>query len=125
MTLTREQILKADDLPVIKLAVPEWGGDVYIRTMSGKTRDTLEATISAIKDPIKRLLNGRAKYAAAALSDEQGNLLFDIDKPEDISLLTNKAGSALDKIFEAVMTHNKISEEDFEETVKNSQSAQN
>lgn len=124
MTLTRDQILQAEDLPLIKLSIPEWGGDVFIRTMSGRTRDALEAGISAIKNDAQRLVNARAKYAASTLSDEKGNLLFNVNDPKDISLLTEKAGSALDRIFDFVLTHNKISEQDFEDTVKNSMSGQ-
>ena len=37
--LTKDQILAADDLGVLKLTVPEWGGDVYIRVMSVGERD--------------------------------------------------------------------------------------
>ena len=37
--LTREQILQSDDLPRETVPVPEWGGSVRIRTLSGADRD--------------------------------------------------------------------------------------
>ena len=42
MALTKDQILAADDMGMLKLAVPEWGGDVYIRVMSVGERDASE-----------------------------------------------------------------------------------
>ena len=37
--LSKDAILAADDLPRETVHVPEWGGDVYVRTMSGTDRD--------------------------------------------------------------------------------------
>jgi|WetSurMetagenome_2_1015567.scaffolds.fasta_scaffold562212_1 hypothetical protein len=32
--LTKDDILNADDLPIIEVKVPEWGGSVYVRKLS-------------------------------------------------------------------------------------------
>ena len=43
--LTREQILQSDDLPCETVPVPEWGGEVQVRTMTGTDRDAFEASL--------------------------------------------------------------------------------
>ncbi len=45
--LTKEAILAADDLPRETVLMPEWGGDVYVRTMSGTDRDAFESSLIA------------------------------------------------------------------------------
>ncbi len=43
--LTREQILQSDDLPRETVQVPEWGGEVQVRTMTGTDRDAFVASL--------------------------------------------------------------------------------
>ena len=45
--LSKDAILAADDLPRETVHVPEWGGDVYVRTMSGTDRDAFETSLIA------------------------------------------------------------------------------
>ena len=45
MTLTKDQILEANDLQSESVTVPEWGGDVLVRTMTGADRDAFEASM--------------------------------------------------------------------------------
>ena len=39
MALTADQILAADDMGLKEVAVPEWGGSVFIRVMTVGERD--------------------------------------------------------------------------------------
>ena len=41
--LTREQILAADDLPRERCPVPEWHGELWVRTMTAADREALRA----------------------------------------------------------------------------------
>jgi hypothetical protein len=43
MTLTRDSILNAKDLKKELVKVPEWGGEVYVRCMTGSERDAFES----------------------------------------------------------------------------------
>ena len=43
MLLTKDAILQAQDSKLEKLEVPEWGGHVFIKSMSGTERDNFEA----------------------------------------------------------------------------------
>ena len=43
--LTKDQILKSDDLPSEEVSVPEWGGSVMVRSMTGYERDQFEQSV--------------------------------------------------------------------------------
>src|SRR5688572_17981670 len=45
MSLTKEQILAADDRPTVPVETPEWGGTVYLRVISAMERDVYESEI--------------------------------------------------------------------------------
>ena len=44
-SLSRDQILKAADLKVEKVDVPEWGGAIYLKVMSVGERDSYELSL--------------------------------------------------------------------------------
>lgn len=117
MTLDREQILNADDLQLQELDVPEWGGSVFIRTLSGAERDMFEADFLKHKDE-GMAPNARAKFAVLVLCDAEGTRLF---QDADAAQLGQKSGAALSRIFTAAMEANYMTEEDIEELEKNSE----
>lgn len=113
--LTKEQILAANDVKRLKIAVPEWGGEVYISTMSGTARDEFETGILAnAKDG--KVGNARARLAAATITDESGNLLFNAN---DIEALGLKSQLALDRVVSEAQKLNKLTNEDLEAAEKN------
>ena len=118
--LTKKQILQADDLKRELVSVPNWGGDVYVRTMTGTERDTFEQSIVEGKGKVN-LTNFRAKLCALTIADETGKRLFD-DK--DIVELGKKSAKALDHIFGIAQKLNGIGTQDVEDLVKNSESDQ-
>ena len=95
--LTRDQILQSDDLPRERVSVPEWGGEVLVRTMTGADRDAFEASLVS-RDGGKegRLDNVRARLVALALCDEAGQRIF---ADADIAALGAKSARALDRVF--------------------------
>lgn len=121
MRLTREQILQADDLPKQPVPVPEWGGEVYVRTLTGHERDAWEAEC-VLFDGRKATTNmdalnrTRARLCARCICDETGKRLF---TDEDIEALGAKSAAALDRVYEVAAKLNKVSKEDLEELAKN------
>lgn len=99
MTLNRDTILAAKDIHIELLHVPEWSGDVYIKTLSGAERDKLESEIiefGANGQPKKmRMDKIRSLICALAICDENGERLFG-DK--DIDALAEKSAAALDRV---------------------------
>lgn len=92
----RSEILAADDLKDRVVEVPEWGGAVRIKAMSGVERDRFEKMAIARKrgDTIEN--EGlRAELLAMTLVDDDGVLLFTAD---DIAELNKKSGQVLDRL---------------------------
>jgi len=120
MSLTKDDILQADDIAIRKVAVPEWAKDgnketafVFVKSMSGTERDAFEAAISQVRGGVE---NFRAKLAAFTICDEQGNLLF---SQKDIAALGKKSSAALQRVFNAASRLSKISNQDVEELTEN------
>lgn len=101
--LTKEAILSADDLPRERVNVPEWGGDVFVRTMTGTDRDAFEASLIGNKDG--RMENVRARLVSLTLCNEIGTRIFGDD---DIAALGTKSAKALDRVFAVAQRLNGI-----------------
>jgi len=114
--LNKDEILKADDLKTETVSVPEWGGDVSIRTITGAERDSYEAGIIG-SGKKKNLQNLRAKLCAKCLVDEDGTRLF---SDAEILALGGKSAKPLDRIFDAAQKLNGFTDADVEELEKNS-----
>lgn len=112
MELTREQIDGINDLTVKEVKVPEWGGSVFVRMMSGDERDAYEASAQGGQQK-----HVRARLIAVTLCDSTGKLLYTLDELEKIG---SKGGAALDRIFAAAARHNRITPADIEELKKSS-----
>lgn len=120
--LTREQILEAQDIKTETVEVPEWGGSVLVKGMTGKERDQFEATILGQrgKGQILDLKNFRAKLFVLSVVDEKGKQLF---TQKDIDALGDKCASAINKVFTVAQRLSGLSEKDVDELTKNSEGA--
>ena len=124
--LTRKQLLEKELLQVVKV---DLGGDdfIYVKQMTGRDRDRFEQSILKEKEDEKgkvtyerSLEDFRAKLAVLTVCDEKGELLF---RPEDYSTLSaNMSANRLEKIITKAQKLNRISEQDREKLVKNSES---
>ncbi len=103
MSLSKDEILSANDIYIEEVKVPEWGGNVYVKTLSGEDRDMLEASMMEFsangKPKTLKLQKLRGTLAALGICDEEGNRIFD-DK--DIPALAKKSAAALDRVVLAV-----------------------
>lgn len=118
MFLTKDQILQANDLPFEDVEVPEWGGKVRVRALTGAERDAFEASIVVRKGNRAELnpVNMRAKLVALTIVDENGNRIF---SDSDIEALGRKSASALDRVFQVAQRLSGLRPEDLEEMTKN------
>jgi hypothetical protein len=119
--LTKEQIHQIDDEQREIVSVPEWGGDVLVRGMTGKDRDAFEADIAERrgKKIEFHLNNFRAKLVVRTVIDEDGKLLF---SDADVKWLGDKSAVALGRVFEVASRLSGLSEEDIEDLTKNLES---
>lgn len=119
MILSKEQILEASDLKAQPVEVPEWGGTVLVRSMTGADRDAFEASMVTVHPDGSRtpeMRNLRAKLVALTLVDEAGNRLFDV---ADIPRLAAKSAAALERVFEAAQRINGLGAKAEDDAVKN------
>jgi len=122
--LSRDDILKADDLQKELVPVPEWGGDVWVYGMTGGERDAFEAEVLIQRKGGARIdtRNIRAKMAARCIRNEDGERMFG---DGDIKVLAKKSAKALDRIFDAAQRLSGISDEDVEELAGELKNEQN
>ena len=102
MSLSRDQILQAArnaKIQLDKLHVPELGGDIYVRGMSGKERDEFEEGLRIRKG--KRtgqsdLRNFRARLAVKVIVTEDGQRILQDD---DAAIFGQMPAGVLDRII--------------------------
>jgi hypothetical protein len=113
--LSKDQIISADDRKTKEVPVPEWGGSVLIRSLTGRERDAFEASTVKTKGNKSEANyeNFRARFVAECVVDEHGKKLF--SNRSDVLMLGNKSVAALQRVFNAAQELNGMSEEDVEE----------
>jgi len=118
MRLSRDDILKAEDRATEEVEVPEWGGTVLVRGMSGRDRDEFEASILERRGSrmVPNTANVRAKTVARCVVDEDGNRVF---TDTDIAALGEKSGAAIDRVFDVASRLSGLRDEDVEELAGN------
>jgi hypothetical protein len=119
MNLTRDQILEVADLRSEAVDVPEWGGSVLVRTMTGFDRDAFESSMMTVASDGSRkpdMTNLRAKLVALTLVDEANSRLFDV---ADIPRLALKSAAALERVFDVAQRINGIGAVAQDAAVKN------
>lgn len=117
--LSADQILAADDRKYEVVPVPEWGGEVRLRSMSGSERDAYEDSLTnqVGNKQVVNARNARAKLVALCAVDENGKLLF--GKDTVIKLGTKNSG-ALQRLFDVACRMNGFTEDDVKELEGNS-----
>ena len=117
--LSKADILGCSDLRFETVAVPEWGGSVRVRTLSGAERDAFEATLMKILNGkrVPDMDNLRAKLLAATVVDEEDKPIFGVP---DLVALGRKSAVAIDRIFAVAQRLNAMAPESVEESIKNS-----
>jgi len=125
--LNRDALLKKEELEVVKVDLSK-DEFVYVRQMTGRERDIWERSLYRMEkrgktmESVSTLEDFRAKLAVCTLCDEEGKLLL---KPTDVSMLSqNMSAAKLELIINEAQKLNKISEEDKEELIKNSEDGQ-
>lgn len=113
MPLSRDDILGKLKLAVEEVQVPEWGGSVFVREMSGEERDAWEAIAFAEGN---KAANVRATLAATCICDADGKRLL---SDADVSALGKTSAAALDRVFDAALRINRLRKKDYEDSAKN------
>lgn len=117
MSLDRNAILRASDIPRERVDVSEWGGDVLVRGLTGTERDAFEQRCNETS-----YANVRATLLVFSLVDEGGRRLFSI---EDVNALGAKSAAPLDRLFDVARRLSGIGQREVKELVGNSEPGRN
>lgn len=110
--LSRDEILQVVDITYTTVDVPEWGGVVRVRGLTGRERDAYEASAVMVRQDGTRIVNPknlRAKMVVMSVVDDAGKRLF---SDEDIALLGAKSAAALERVFDTARHLSGMTEDD-------------
>lgn len=114
MILDKNAILNSDDIVYETVHMPEWGGDVKIKTMSIAEQIEFEELSS------KKTKESDVVFNLIYLScvDEDGNRLF--EEQDDIANLKKKSAPAITRLFQKCIDINLITQKELDTLAKKS-----
>ena len=119
--LTKKDIKDAEDKKTEKIDVPEWGGIVFVRTLTGRERDIIESSIYQASKDNRTSDDVRARLVASAAVDGDGKRLF---TEKDISWLNEKSAVALNRVADAARRLAGMMPESISDSEKNLETVQ-
>ncbi|BBN97506.1 hypothetical protein [Sporolactobacillus terrae] len=116
--LSREDILNVKDIVTKTVSVPDWGGSVIVKGLTGAQRNVFEQSLikGQGKSAKMNLDNAMAKLVALTIVDADGKRLF---SQADIEALGQKSGKALAQVYTVASELSGLTEDDVEELTKN------
>jgi len=118
-TLSRESILTAaPPLALEVVEVPEWGGSVAVRELTGAERDAWEASVLGDdgKPSDQAMTNARAKLVVRSVVDDDGTRVFGDTDIEAVGALSARG---LNRVFEVACRLSGLTAGDVEELAGN------
>ena len=106
-----EEILAADQSQSVKVYVPEWKCDVWIRTLP--LGDLQAWELECLRSKGEGVDEYRTRYLSKCLVDSTGKPLF---SNEQLKQLSGKVGA---RLFKIAQKHNDLDDKEIEEIAKN------
>lgn len=121
--LSRDEILAAHDILTEEVPVPEWGGSVLVRGLTGRERKALSESILDPKGnaSTRLAINLQIRLPALCMVDESGKRLFE---ETDVTALADKNSAALKRVFDVAARLSGLSDDDVAEMAKKSVNGQ-
>lgn len=126
--LTKADILAAEDRATEDVDVPEWGGEVTIRALSGAEREEwqlsqVKVTVGSDGDlqRVPKLEGAQARLVQMSIVDG-GKPMF---SKAEVAALGAKSATALERVFTAAIKLNGLSDEAVGEAGKDSETTPN
>lgn len=121
MTLSKQSILQAKDMRIERVHVPEWNGEVCLKSITAAERGQIEAAAARFRESRGKdetfARTFTLKIVSMALCDELGNRLFD---DGDFAELAKKNAAVIARLAEVAQRLSGFGKEDLEELEKNS-----
>ena len=118
--LTKQQIVDADDLGLVEVEVPEWGGSVLVKPLTAKQRGQFTSALVEQRQGGRqtlRLQEIQTRLCGLSIVDESGKRMF---SDAELTVLGGKSSAALQRIFEVAQRLAGLSTEQVEELAGNS-----
>jgi hypothetical protein len=117
--LTKDDILDKEDRATEIVEVPEWGGAVTVRALSGTERDHYEGSMVRYQRTDKGTVeiksveteNVRARLVSLSVVDEEGKRMF---AEKDVLALGDKSAAALNRLFDVAQRLSALTNRDVE-----------
>lgn len=116
--LGRDEILRAEDFKTEDVPVPEWGGTVRVKSLTGDERDGFEAQIrenrrdGSFRSDFAKM---RVKLLALTIIGADKRRIFSL---EDVEKLGKKSAAAIERVWEVASRLSGLSKEDAEELAR-------
>ena len=118
MALSKDEIFAAQDTTDLEVDVPEWGGSVRLRSMTGTQRSNYEHWVSCRGNQDERDFRGlREQLIVACAIDENGKPLFETE--DDVQRLSEKNANVIERLATAAQKVSGMLDDDIEEAAKN------
>jgi len=119
--LTKAEILKAAAarMGAEAVPVPEWDGDVFVRSISSKQRDLLDEIFRSGTDRADAWVGVRATVVSWSLCDADG--VPHGYTPEEIAVLADADAGPIERLFDAASRLSRLGKHDVEKLEKNSE----
>jgi hypothetical protein len=119
-TLTKEAILACSDVQYQEVEVPEWGGIVRLRSLTGDGREAYEVlAIQRSRGPKESdmdITGLRARLLSLTIVSDENELVF---AEADVAALNKKSADVINRLFEIAATMNGLDVKAQEELEKN------
>ena len=119
MLLDKQTILNVQDLQTEDVDIPEWGGKVRVRGMTGRERDIWEQQNLKNAGTKKQRIdmdNIRARMCVMCIVDDNGQRIFDDSDAEELG---QKNAGPIVKIADVAQRLSEITYADVEQLAKN------
>lgn len=125
MALTRDQIINADDLPRVRVDVPEWAPSgtkpedafVFVRMLTASEKDAFDDENYKLKgkETVVNRKDFTARLLARVLCDDGGKPIF---KANEVAELGRKSEAVLSRLEAAALKISKMDKEADEELAR-------
>ena len=119
----REKLKSLKITGIEKVDCPEWAelGEVYVKGMTGRSRDTYEMSIYTEGQKGNNSYNMRAQLVVGCACNSDGSLIF---KPTDADWLGEQPAVVLDRIYDVARRLSGMTAEDVDDLEKSLEAAQ-
>ena len=119
MALSKKDILECTDRKVEKVSVPEWGGELFVRSMTGHERAEWSRKCEGcyVQGVLVDWSSLQTRLLISTVCDAEGKLLFE-DK--DAPVLAQRNAAVLSRVFTAASKLNGLMSAEVDAAKKNS-----